>query len=343
MDKKLFLAALAEAKKFGLYSLRLGMTGEPLLIDDIDRYVAISAEAGLKDISLITNGQWLTYGLSTRLIKAGLTRLMISVDAATPETYAKVRPGGDFGLLTENITNFLKARSDLSSRLPLLRLSFVVMDQNRDELTAFREKFSPLADYLAFQSYLDILGNNGSRKPNTSAANVKPTNPLPVKEKNSKPTIICPDPLTRMALMADGGLFPCCSDFGRLNPLGRFPDNSLLEIWNHPKAKSLAENPDQVSCRRCLAASGREYQLPQGHQEANKKPAANECHAVSLKPAARECHAVILKPAASGMPAASEKHGVITKNKTGLIEPRINIQNRSLLSLCDGQNGDRPC
>jgi molybdenum cofactor biosynthesis enzyme MoaA len=86
MGEGLYQTALREAAELGVPSIRLGMTGEPLLIPDIDRWVAEARAAGMIDIGLITNGQSLTDEMALRLIMAGLTRLMISVDAATAAT-----------------------------------------------------------------------------------------------------------------------------------------------------------------------------------------------------------------------------------------------------------------
>lgn len=38
----------------------------------------------------------------------GLTHIMISLDAATPETYSVIRVGGDYEKVVKNIENFVK-------------------------------------------------------------------------------------------------------------------------------------------------------------------------------------------------------------------------------------------
>ena len=45
------------------------------------------------DIMINTNGSPLTARRSQQLLDSGLTRLRFSLDAATPETYKKVRVG----------------------------------------------------------------------------------------------------------------------------------------------------------------------------------------------------------------------------------------------------------
>ncbi|MDR1546283.1 MAG: hypothetical protein LBU12_06150, partial [Deltaproteobacteria bacterium] len=130
-------------------------------------------------------------------------------------------------------------RKALKSALPLVRLSFVEMTVNVDERELFREKFAALADWLVFQNYLNL-----GQKPQTAWG-------LPQAKAPKR----CLEPLTRLALMADGGLFPCCSDFGRLAPLGVFPRQSLAEVWTSPAALVLGRPESGGPCRLCLAAS----------------------------------------------------------------------------------------
>ena len=244
LDRVLYGRALAEGAGFGLPSLRLGLTGEPLLVEDIHLWVAEARAAGVLDISLITNGALLTPERARALIEAGLTRLMVSVDAAGPETYARVRPGGHWERLWANLQEFLAVRRELGVELPLLRLSFVEMKANLAERELFREIFAPVGDYLSFQRYQNILGGSETDFAPASA-------PAPASAG------FCAEPLTRLALLADGGLAPCCSDFGRRATLGRFPETSLVRAWNSAAALRLTESGGAFEpCRLCLKASG---------------------------------------------------------------------------------------
>lgn len=244
LDRALYARALAEGAEFGLPSLRLGMTGEPLLVPGIDNWVSQARAAGVLDISLITNGRLLTPRVSRALIEAGLTRLMISVDAGSPAVYQKVRPGGDWRFLIQNVNDFLELRHQYGSPLPLLRLSFVEMSVNRAERELFRERFAPLADYLSFQNYQNILGQ--------AETDFGPADRRPL------PSGFCPEPLTRLALQVDGGLFPCCSDFGRKTPLGNLATGGLLATWQSAEAEALAAaDADRLEpCRTCRKQAG---------------------------------------------------------------------------------------
>lgn len=239
LDRALYRQALAEAAAFGLPSLRLGLTGEPLLVPGIGGWVSEARTAGVLDISLITNGRLLTPKVSRHLIEAGLTRLMISIDAGGQDTYQKVRPGGDWHFLLENISDFLEIRRQYGRSLPLLRLSFVEMSVNRSERDLFIEKFAPMADYLSFQNYQNILGG--------AETDFGPADRQPLRAG------FCPEPFTRLALQVDGGLFPCCSDFGRIKPLGNITAGGLLATWQSEEARGLAEAGAErfEPCRSC--------------------------------------------------------------------------------------------
>ena len=243
MDRKIYHQAIAEGTKWNLPSIRLGITGEPLLVPDIDQWVLEAKESGVMDLSLITNGLLLNPEKIRGLLKSGLTRLMISIDAATPETYAQVRPGGQWDLLINNIHDFLRLREEHNSLTPLLRLSFVEMETNRNDRSEFKRIFSPLADYLSFQRYHNILGS-----PETSLAPLGTTAPPAAHH-------FCSEPFTRMALHVDGGLFPCCSDFGRQRPLGHIETGGILATWQSREALKLASPTARnlVPCQACLS------------------------------------------------------------------------------------------
>ena len=247
LDFNLYRRALEGGAGFGLPSIRLGRTGEPLLNQDIPRWVGEARQKGVLDISLITNGRLLSPKVSRELMDAGLTRLMISVDAGSEEIYRRVRPGGDWQALLANIDSFLEIREKLGSALPLLRVSFVEMSLNQGQRPAFEERFGPLADYLSFQRYQNILG--------AAETDFSLPEAGPVGEQESPE--FCSEPFTRLALHADGGLFPCCSDFGRRKPLGNLAAGGILAIWTSAEARFLAGSgaAQAEPCRSCRARS----------------------------------------------------------------------------------------
>lgn len=79
--------------------------GEPLLYPHIVEAVQYAASVGMK-VVMYTNASLLTEKMSRALIDAGLTRMVFSVDAIDPYTYAKLRPGLNWGQMILNIERF---------------------------------------------------------------------------------------------------------------------------------------------------------------------------------------------------------------------------------------------
>ena len=61
---------------------------------------------------LNTNGTLLPEERSRKFLKSGITRLRFSLDAATKETYEKVRLGGKYDVTMRNIENFLRIKKE---------------------------------------------------------------------------------------------------------------------------------------------------------------------------------------------------------------------------------------
>ena len=126
----------------GLCSVALNAINEPLLRPDLPKFVAYARDAGVLDIIIHTNGMLLTETMSRALVEAGLTKLMVSLDAVSQSTYDRIRVGGDLVRVKANIERFLAVRNQLGARLPVLCVNFVKMSLNEAELPAFVEAWT---------------------------------------------------------------------------------------------------------------------------------------------------------------------------------------------------------
>lgn len=85
------------------------------------------------DVYTISNGTLINDDLARQLVEHDLNKLIISLDAATPETYALIRPPGRF----EDVLNGLKSMGAWKKKLgrtqPRLELAFVGMKSNIEE------------------------------------------------------------------------------------------------------------------------------------------------------------------------------------------------------------------
>jgi MoaA/NifB/PqqE/SkfB family radical SAM enzyme len=110
-----------------------GGYGEPLTHPQICDWVAQARQAGAA-VELITNGILLTKEISQRLIDAGLERIWVSLDGATPESYEDVRLGAALPVVIENLRQLKALRAATGAIRPYLGIACVVMKRNIRDL-----------------------------------------------------------------------------------------------------------------------------------------------------------------------------------------------------------------
>ena len=106
----------ADFKKNKLNSLMISIS-EPLLYKNIKKVFDLAKDAQIMDIFLFTNGTLLNQKNAEMILESSVTRLFVSIDAFSPETYNKVRvpvsknnSNERIKKLEENIINFMKLR-----------------------------------------------------------------------------------------------------------------------------------------------------------------------------------------------------------------------------------------
>ncbi len=118
-------------------SVLFGFNAETLLNPDVIEMLKFAKKANPNmHVSILTNGSLLTKELSEQLITNGLNDLSISIDAATNETYKKLR-NYDLDKIKQNIRTLDELKEKHKSRTPSLGTNFVATKENIHELLAF--------------------------------------------------------------------------------------------------------------------------------------------------------------------------------------------------------------
>ena len=113
-----------------------GGYGEPLIHHRLVEWVKRIKSLGAR-VELITNGLLLTEERSLQFIRAGLDMLWVSLDGASPESYADVRLGSSLLQIIENLKTLRRIRykaTDIDNSRPNLGIAFVAMKDNIAEL-----------------------------------------------------------------------------------------------------------------------------------------------------------------------------------------------------------------
>ncbi len=110
-----------------------GGIGEPTLHTHLPDWIAQAKALGSR-VEMITNGTLLTEALSRKLIASGLDLLWVSIDGATPESYADVRLGAELPKILENVLLLRRLRGGGHFPKPEIGVAFVAMERNINEL-----------------------------------------------------------------------------------------------------------------------------------------------------------------------------------------------------------------
>lgn len=110
-----------------------GGLGEPLFNRNTIRWIAQAKAAGAR-VEMISNGTMLDEKRTRAIIDADLDRLWISLDGATPQSYADVRLGAELPKVLENLRRLSRMRKPGHFPKPELGIAFVAMASNIAEL-----------------------------------------------------------------------------------------------------------------------------------------------------------------------------------------------------------------
>jgi MoaA/NifB/PqqE/SkfB family radical SAM enzyme len=127
MKQRVFERIVNEIASYPESLLRICAWGEPCLHDKLIEFVDYAHRKKVRTV-LLTNGYLLNSTLSESLMQAGLTMAEISIDAATEETFRKIRPSKDanaFRTVVENVEKMIALRNDEKYSTKIV-VSFVV-------------------------------------------------------------------------------------------------------------------------------------------------------------------------------------------------------------------------
>jgi len=228
MSIESFDMILEQAKEAEMPSIGLNWYGEPLLLDDIDLRIKKCADAGIMDIIMSTNGQLLTPDISEKIIDAGITHVLFSVDAASADIYSLTRPRGDFNRLINNIKAFNEIRKKKTGGIyPVTRASFIPTALNQHQIADFEDFFSGLVDFVEFQTFQKFYDRTDALIPKDS----------------SVVSFKCDDVFKKLTIKANGDIHSCCSIHVKGLPLGNIKKDKIKDVFqNNPVLQQVRED-----------------------------------------------------------------------------------------------------
>jgi cyclic pyranopterin phosphate synthase len=145
--------------RLGVEKIRL-TGGEPLIRRDLERLVAmLSANEGLRDLTLTTNGSLLTREKAHSLRSAGLQRITISLDSLDD---VRFRAMNDVDFPVSRVLEAIDIAAEAG--LAPIKIDMVVKrGANDDNVVAMAGRFRGTGHIVRFIEYMDVGNTNGWR------------------------------------------------------------------------------------------------------------------------------------------------------------------------------------
>ncbi len=182
-------------------------------IFDMIRY---AKSKGLQDVVLNSNANLLDEDSARQLIEAGLDALYIGIDAFTPETYAKVRVGGNYERTVANVQRLLALKKEMNSTTPEIFVQFVEMDANSAEKD----------DFIRFWTE---QGAHVKIRPKVSWAGKVEAPNLVLGQEERWP---CYWAMRSMSITDQGKVVTCAVDLDGGHVAGDVTTQTLKQVWN---------------------------------------------------------------------------------------------------------------
>jgi radical SAM protein with 4Fe4S-binding SPASM domain len=227
-----FAKQVIHAQRKQLMYLGFYFQGEPFLNKDLLDMVAYAASLKIYT-GTSTNGHFLSDEIAKKTVESGLSRLIISIDGSTEETYSAYRKGGNFSAVLEGTKRIMKWKRELKSSTPYVVIQCVVFRHNEHQLNEMRKLAKELkVDAIWFKSAQVYDYQND---PNSLIPENQHYSRYPIHDNARRPKNADHPYCWRMwhgnVVTWDGKVVPCCFDKDARHPMGDLYSNSMQEIW----------------------------------------------------------------------------------------------------------------
>jgi len=209
--------------------LRYTSNGEPLVHPGIYDMLDYALTHSGVFVTLTTNGTTMNEKRIGKLLASGLHMVDVSIDACSPDTYAKIRVNGKLEVTRANVLALLRRRHELGAKTRVV-VSFVEQPQNSHEAKEFERYWKKQgADYVVI------------RRLHSAAGGVAPIAVALRKEQEHVKRRPCLYPWERITLNPRGELAFCPQDWVHGSVLADYRTTTIRELWRGEIYRKLRE------------------------------------------------------------------------------------------------------
>jgi len=220
--------------------------GEALLLKgkkshNVYDMIKYAKDKGLTDVVLNSNGNLMDNEASENLISCGLYAIYIGIDAFNPFAYSKVRVGGDYNVVVNNVIKLIKLKEKNKVDCPDVYVQFVEMEENKEQI----------------KDFVNFWRKQGAKvkiRPKVSWAGIVEASNLTLSQQERWP---CYWAMRSLSVTDQGKVVTCAVDVDAKFVVGDVNNQSIKKIWNGPlkdfRRKHLERRYNELPwpCRDC--------------------------------------------------------------------------------------------
>lgn len=220
-------------------SLKLFFMGEPLLHSQLDKLVEMGNLAGCT-VGIQTNGiELINKAVRQKLLSAKPSVIGISLDGINTMSYEAVRQGSNWMAICNGLKQLYMEREEMNLHKKIwLMISSIIPKWDQPSLERaqrFLEPIRPFVDHIGFIP----LSCERDPKFYDENGNIKLYNKQPIN-KVSALHPLCAEPFTKLNVLWNGSITPCCYDIDGDMLLGHIKDG-IDNVWKSRKVRELQD------------------------------------------------------------------------------------------------------
>ena len=226
MEYALYKRIIDNAIDIGIEKVGLYTIGESFLHPRIFQFINYAKRRGMEYVYITTNGQALKDQDIRAMFISGLDSIKFSIDAGNKKTYEALKPGASWQRLVTTIKKVNLMRDATQSKMKIYA-SYIVMKDNIDDITSYRNTF----DHLIDETLYTMVENQGTLV-NTDRYDLGG-----IIEDTSAVRRHCALPWERFIVTYEGCLTICCTDFENIMLYGDIHREKLEKAWNNDQMR----------------------------------------------------------------------------------------------------------
>jgi radical SAM protein with 4Fe4S-binding SPASM domain len=255
MDLSTFQRLIDELGNKIIYVI-LFQQGEPYINHHFLDFVSY-AKARRLYVATSTNAHYFDLETCRRTVESGIDTMIVSVDGAAQESYAKYRVGGNLEKVLDGIRNLVAAKKTARRKTPYIYLQFLIFRHNEHEIPIMEKLARSLGvdRFLKKNAQVETLAEAREWLPREEGYRRYQLNEdnFVVKSRQG----VCPRPWLSTMVNWDGTVVPCCFDKNGKHTTGDMRQSeSFVKIWNatdyHNFRQEMLSHRDGIDiCKNC--------------------------------------------------------------------------------------------